>query len=171
LANSWIIEKRFIVLTRNHAARARTASATNILLGAWLLASPWVFGYQAAGAAATWNSVLVGALVAILAACNALAPHPRTGLYWINVLLALWTLISPLRYGYSENTVGFVDNLVLALLIAALAISGDAATTAAEESSPLTAATHRPGTGASRKGFTMREYRRPRSSVRQRHDS
>jgi hypothetical protein len=159
------------MLTRNHAARARTASATNILLGVWLLASPWIFGYEAAGAAATWNSVLVGALVAILAACNALSPHPRTGLYWINVLLALWTLISPLRYGYSANTAGFVDNLVLALLIAALAISGDAATTAAEKGSSLTAPTHWPGTGTSKKGITMREYCRPRSSVRQKHDS
>jgi hypothetical protein len=122
------------------------------LLGAWLLASPFVFGYQAAGAAATWNSVLVGALVAILAACNALSPHPRTGLYWSNVLLALWTLISPLRYGYSANTAGFVDNLVLAVLIAALAISGDAATTAAEKDPSLIAPMHRRVTGNSKKG-------------------
>jgi hypothetical protein len=127
------------------------ASAMNILLGTSLLVSPWVFGYQAAGAAAIWNSVLVGALVAILAASNALAAHPRTSVYWFNVLLALWTLISPVRYGYASNTVGFVDNLVIAVLIAALAISGDAATSVAERDPSLTARLHRPGNGASQK--------------------
>lgn len=165
------LEKRFIMLTRNYAARARMASAMNILLGTWLLMSPWIFGYEAAGAAAIWNSVLVGALVATLAACNAFSSHPRTSVYWVNVLLALWTLISPLRYGYASNTVGFVDNLVLAVLIASLAISGDAATTAAERDSSLTARLYRRGTGSSPRGPAMREYSRMARAARQRQDS
>jgi hypothetical protein len=40
------------MLTRSHAARARIASGMNILLGLWLLVSPWVFRYQATGEAA-----------------------------------------------------------------------------------------------------------------------
>jgi hypothetical protein len=39
--------------------------------------------------------------------------HTRTGLNWINVLLGLWTMISPLVYGYTANTGGLEDNLIL----------------------------------------------------------
>jgi hypothetical protein len=48
----------------NYASRARIASGTSILLGIWLLVSPWVFGYQVDGAPAIWNSVTVGGAVA-----------------------------------------------------------------------------------------------------------
>jgi hypothetical protein len=116
----------------NYASRARIASGTSILLGIWLLVSPWVFGYQVDGAPAIWNSVTVGGAVAFFAACNLLSAHPRTGLYWINVLLALWIMMSPFRYGYAANT-GFFDNLVLAVMIAGCAIGGDAATASAEK--------------------------------------
>jgi hypothetical protein len=62
------------MLTRNSAAQVHTASGLNILLGIWLLASPWVFGYHTVGPAAIWNSVIVGALIAILAAKR--SPQP-----------------------------------------------------------------------------------------------
>jgi hypothetical protein len=131
------------MLTRNYAAQAaRTASGINILLGIWLLVSPWVFGYQAAGSAAIWNSVIVGVLIAILAASNCFSRRTRTGLNWINVLLALWIMISPLVYGYTANTGGLEDNLVLALLIAAFAICSDGATTAGEKHPPPSAPAH-----------------------------
>ncbi len=129
------------MLTRNYAAQARTPSGINILLGISLLVSPWVFGYQAAGSAAIWNSVIVGALIAILAASSCFSRHTRTGLNWINLLLALWTMISPLVYGYTANTGGLEDNLVLAILIAAFAICSDGATTG-EKHPPPSAPAH-----------------------------
>ena len=121
------------MLTPNYDAQARIASGINILLGIGLLVSPWVFGYHAVGSAATWNSVIVGAFIAILAAGNCISHHNRTGLNWINVLLALWTMISPLVYGYTANTGGVGDNIVLAILIAAFAICSDDAMIAAKK--------------------------------------
>ncbi len=112
------------------------------MLGIWLLLSPWVFGYQTAGSAAIWNSVIIGALIAILAASNCFSEHVRTGPNWINVPLALWTMISPLVYGYTANTGGLGDNLVLAVLIAALAIYSDGAVTAEEKHPPPSAHAH-----------------------------
>jgi SPW repeat-containing protein len=117
-------------LTHNYAAQARTASGINILLGVWLLVSPWVFGYKAVGAAAICNSVIVGALIASLAASRCLSPRSRTGLSWVNVLLALWTMISPLVYGYTANRGALVDNMVLGVAIAAFAIWSEDASTA-----------------------------------------
>jgi SPW repeat len=48
-----------LTLTRDYAAQARTASGINILMGLWLLASPWVFDYSARPAVV--SSVCAGA--------------------------------------------------------------------------------------------------------------
>jgi hypothetical protein len=64
-----------LTLARNYAAQARTASGINVLLGIWLLVSPWLFGYSAVGLPAILNSVIVGALVAILAASRQVSPR------------------------------------------------------------------------------------------------
>jgi hypothetical protein len=115
-----------------YAAQPHAANGINVFLGIWLLVSPWVFGYHAAGAAATWNSVIVGALIAILAARSCFSPYTHTSLNWINVLLALWTMICPLVYGYTANTGGLGDNLILAILIAGFAIYSDGAARAGQ---------------------------------------
>jgi hypothetical protein len=130
------------MLTRNYDAQARIASGVNILLGIWLLISPWVFGYEAAGSAAIWNSVIVGALIAILAAGNCFSHHTRTGLNWINVLLALWAMISPLVFGYIENTSALGDNIFIAILITGFAICSDDAMIAAKKHPPPSAHAH-----------------------------
>lgn len=122
--------------------QARIASGVNILLGVWLLVSPWVFGYQAAGSAAIWNSAIIGVLIAILAAGNCLSYHVRTGLNWIIVLLALWTMISPLVYGYTANTGSVGNNIVLGVLVAWFAICSDDAMIAAKTHPPPSAPAH-----------------------------
>jgi hypothetical protein len=60
-------EEKCVMLpfARDYAAQARTASGVNILLGISLVLSPWTFDYS--GTPAVMNSVIVGALVAILA--------------------------------------------------------------------------------------------------------
>ncbi len=50
--------------THDYAAQARTASGINILLGIWLIVSPWVFNYSGRGP--VLNSVYGGALIALL---------------------------------------------------------------------------------------------------------
>lgn len=130
------------MLTRSYADGVRAASGINILLGVWLLVSPWVFGYQAAGLAAIWNSAIVGSLIAIFAASNCFSRRIHTSRNWINVLLALWTMLSPLVYGYGANIGGFGDNLVLAILIAAFAIGSDEAAGVGEKQPPPSGPLH-----------------------------
>jgi prepilin signal peptidase PulO-like enzyme (type II secretory pathway) len=129
------------MLNGNYDAQARAASGVNIVLGISLIVSPWVFGY-AAGSRAAWNSVIVGALIVILAAGNCFSYRTRTGPNWINVLLALWTMISPLVYGYTGNIGGVVDNIALAILVAGFAICSDGAMTAAKKHPPPRAHAH-----------------------------
>jgi hypothetical protein len=117
------------MLTLNYAAQVRTASGIHIILGLLLVASPWVFGYHAVGLAALWNSVAVGALIAVLATNRAFFPRVSTGLGWANLLLALWTIASPWIYGYTANSRSLWGNVVLGVVMAALATWGASAST------------------------------------------
>jgi hypothetical protein len=111
-----------LTFTRDYAAQARTASGINILLGIWLFVSPWLFGYSGVGLPAILNSVIVGSLVAILAASRQVSPRTSTGRSWVILGLGLWTIDSPWVYGYAENFVGVRGNVVLGTAMAVLAI-------------------------------------------------
>ena len=90
-----------LALTRDYAAQARTASGINILLGIWLIVSPWVFDYS--GRAPVLNSVNVGALISILAAFRLGTLDRSAGLSAINLILGLWTIASPWVCDFSAN--------------------------------------------------------------------
>ena len=102
---------------RDFATQARTASGFNILLGIWLIISPWVFGYVSAGPAPMWNSVVVGALVVILAATRFSTPHTAPGLSWTNLVLGLWTIASPWIYVYENLDNAMWDNVATGIAI------------------------------------------------------
>ena len=79
--------------TRDLAAETNTASGANIVLGIWLIDSPWVFGFS--GRSAMVSSVFVGALNALLAAIRLASLHNSAGVSGLNLLLAFWTVGSP----------------------------------------------------------------------------
>ncbi|GAB4327334.1 MAG: hypothetical protein Kow0010_10870 [Dehalococcoidia bacterium] len=54
--------------------RSEVIGWTNVGLGLWLLAAPWLLEYSSV-AAATWNDVIVGATIIVLAGSSALASH------------------------------------------------------------------------------------------------
>lgn len=80
-------------LARDYVAQARMASGVNILLGIWLIFSPWGFDYS--GKSAVLSSVTVGALISLLAAIRLASLHNSAGVSGINFLLAFWTAASP----------------------------------------------------------------------------
>ena len=108
-----------LTFTRDYAAQARTASAVNMLLGIWLIVSPWIFGYS--GTPAVMNSVIVGALITILAASRLASLRDSAILSGVNLILALWTIGSPWMYGYATNVGAVRDNVLLGVAIATLA--------------------------------------------------
>ncbi len=113
-------------LSRDPAAQARAASGANILLGLWLVVSPWMFEYS--GKSALLNSVLVGALIALLAAIRLASVHNSVGLSGINLLLAFWTVGSP--WYYATNQEALVNSVVVGILVAVLAVCSALATDA-----------------------------------------
>lgn len=115
---------------RDYAAQARTASGINVLLGIWLIISPWVFGYASAGPAVMWNSVVVGALVLILAATRFSTPHTAPGLSWAAIVLGLWTIASPWIYVYQSLSNAMWDNIATGIAIVLVALWSGGATAA-----------------------------------------
>ena len=107
-------------LIRNDTVQARTASGINILLGLWLIASPWVFDYS--GRSAVLNSVFVGALIAMLAALRRASLQYSAVVSGINVLLGFWTIVSPWATGYVPSKPALANNIMVGVFVMALAI-------------------------------------------------
>ena len=121
-------------IARDYGAQARTASGANILLGVWLLCSPWAFGYDERGA--ILNSMIVGALIAAMAALRIASLHKSAGYSGINLLLALWTVASPWSFMYANNQGALVNNVIVGVLVAVLALWSVNATEAEQRHRP-----------------------------------
>jgi hypothetical protein len=64
--NAWIVA--ILVAAASIAALSQTAQWedwVNLVLGAWLFISPWIYGYSGTTDAA-WNSYIVGALIFLI---------------------------------------------------------------------------------------------------------
>jgi SPW repeat len=46
-------------------ARTKSASGLNVVLGCWLIVSPWIFGYSG-NQDAMWNSIAAGIIVVVV---------------------------------------------------------------------------------------------------------
>jgi SPW repeat len=108
----------------NYGNQARTASGINLVLGAWLIASPWIFGYYASAgplSAGTWNSVVVGALILVIGLTRVVS-LVGPGLARVNVVLGLWTIASPWIFGYAAGEPAMWNSIVVGIVITLLAL-------------------------------------------------
>jgi hypothetical protein len=98
----------------------------NIVLGIWVIISPFVVQFTRFPAA-VWNNIIVGIVIAILAIIRTSVPR-QTGWSWVNVILGIWMIISPFALG-AMTTAVLWNNIVLGIVIALIA-SGSATSTA-----------------------------------------
>ncbi len=71
--------------------KKRVQDWITLIIGIWLILSPWFIGYAHMGHA--WNSYLFGALVTIF---SVFALYDRKAWEeWINMVIGLWIFISP----------------------------------------------------------------------------
>ena len=95
---------------------ARLCDAANLILGAFLLISPWVFGFGAEGASE--NAYIAGVAIAVLAiaALAAFAVWEE----WLNLIVGLWTLVSPWVLGF-QGTRAMTVHVIVGAAVAILA--------------------------------------------------
>lgn len=89
-------------MTAPHETHSRSNAYFTLLIvvGVWLVVSPFVVGY--ATGAAFWNPILTGAAVIALAWCR--ARRPQTPSLWVlNLLPGAWLLVAPVLLGYLDR--------------------------------------------------------------------
>ena len=84
-----------------HSARRQVqwTSGINLIVGIWLIFAPFVLGY-AALQVAQWNDIILGILIALLAATRVSKPLRQPGISWTIVVLGFWLVIAPFVLGY-----------------------------------------------------------------------
>lgn len=94
------------------------ADTINLVLGAFLFLSPWMFGF-ANEAAASWNAWLSGIVVAALAiaALSAFAEWEE----WIELIVGVWVAASPWLVGFTANATAMWLHVVIGIIVAVAA--------------------------------------------------
>jgi hypothetical protein len=96
---------------------AKWCDVANLVLGAVLFLSPWIFGFGAG--AASQNAYIAGIVIAVLAiaALAAFAVWEE----WLNLIVGLWTLIAPWVLGFHGNRTAMMVHVVIGIAVAVLA--------------------------------------------------
>jgi hypothetical protein len=97
---------------RNYPRRTG-ASGINVVLGIWLIISPFVLAF-ARNQTAKWNDIAVGIAVALVS---------LSGGNWWNVVLGIWLIISPFVLGFANAPTILWNNIVLGVLVFIVAVS------------------------------------------------
>lgn len=78
-----------------------TASGLNLIAGLWLIIAPFLLNYgdlrEALG-----NDIIIGIIVAALAAIRISGAYQAAWLSWTNFVLGAWLIIAPFVLGYGE---------------------------------------------------------------------
>jgi hypothetical protein len=89
----------------------------NVLLGIWVVISPFVLGFYSSKA--VWNNVVTGGVVGILALIRWRMDRP--GWSWLNLILGIWLVISP--FVLFLGSTAMWNNVILGIIISAAALS------------------------------------------------
>ena len=107
---------------RNDYGNVKAASGFVTLAGLWLLMGPFVLGHGDRPAA-MWNEIVIGAIVLVLGGVRVANPTRFAGLSWVNVIAGLWLIAAPFVCGYSDVPRAMRNDMMVGLVIAALAAS------------------------------------------------
>jgi hypothetical protein len=99
--------------------QVRTAGWINLVLGLWLIASPFVIGF--AGTGLSRNNVIFGIIIAILSLFQISSPSESAWSGWLNALFGLWMLVSPFILGFA-NIGALWNGIILGIVVSVLAI-------------------------------------------------
>lgn len=101
--------------------RQNTAGGSwlNVLLGIWIVISPFVLGFSNR-IPIMWNNIATGGAIFLLALGRS---RGRYGLSALVVLLGIWLIISPFVLVASLRLVGVWNNVILGIIVALLALS------------------------------------------------
>lgn len=98
---------------------AQWKDAINLVLGLWLIASPWAFGFVT-DQAPTWNAWAVGVVIAVAALAALIAFNQWEE--WAEAVLGAWLIVSPYLLGFDAMMSATLNQAVVGIIVAGLAI-------------------------------------------------
>ncbi|MBI4185391.1 MAG: SPW repeat protein [Proteobacteria bacterium] len=96
----------------------RWQDGLNLLLGIWLILSPWVLAYATVQYAA-WNAYAVGVVIAVAAVAALVAFHEWEE--WVNLLFGVWLIVSPWLLKFDTVTAALWNQIAVGLVVGILA--------------------------------------------------
>ncbi len=96
-----------------------TAGIINVILGIWLIISPWIFRYVSTRA--YWNGVILGIAIGIIALIRVITPYQTGPLSWLNVILGIWLIISPFVLRL-ESTAAHWNTIIVGIIVVLVAL-------------------------------------------------
>src|SRR5262245_18819571 len=95
---------------------AKLCDVANLVLGAVLFFSPWIFGFGPGRAAQNANIAGIVIVALAIAALAAFAVWEE----WVNLIVGLWTLVSPWVLGF-QGTTAMTVHVIIGAAVAILA--------------------------------------------------
>lgn len=97
-------------------SNAKLCDIANLILGACLFFSPWIFGFDAGKASQNANIAGIVIVILAVAALAAFAVWEE----WLNLIVGLWTLVSPWVLGF-QHTHAMPVHVIIGIAVAVLA--------------------------------------------------
>ena len=98
----------------------RWESGTNILLGLWLILTPFFFGYSSG--AVLGSDMIAGAAIALLAAFRTYQRDVGGWADWLTALLGVWVILSPWTLGFTANQAHTFNNVMGGTIVLAFSL-------------------------------------------------
>ncbi len=98
----------------------KVLSIISVILGAWLIIAPFVLTYP--NTVAVWNSIIVGAIVLVMAWIRAVNPESAPGLSWINAILGVWLIVAPFVLRFSSTMSTRWNDIVIGIAVAIFSV-------------------------------------------------
>lgn len=98
-------------------------AAVNIVLGIWLIASPYLLNFSPYYSA-TVNNDIFGTAVMLMAITRLAVPWQYRWVSAGNVIFGIWVIISPFVLHLTGSGLGTVNNIVVGVLIALISATG-----------------------------------------------
>lgn len=101
----------------NQWTNAKLCDVGNLILGAFLFLSPWIFKYPMG--AESWNAMAAGVIIAVLsiAALTTFTIWEE----WLNLVIGLWLIVSPWALKF-QGTSALRTEVIVGLVVAVLAV-------------------------------------------------
>jgi hypothetical protein len=91
-------------------------SEADVLLGFWVVISPFLLPFHHS-APANWNNVVIGWAIALVALVRLSSIHKHPGWSWGAAVLGFWLVISPFVLGFASVPAALWNNLIAGALV------------------------------------------------------